>query len=166
MGWYYCKPSRNELIDELTNGSLAHCVRGNVLWSVHPTDGGPIIACFLLAKSDGLYGYKDMCESMHPYYFSCPLSYLAMAPVACEAWREGVRNYHRSQAKARDIERSVKHGDTLSLPEGCSPREMRIVSVRPLRGADADGRIYSVPKRILSLARAFVNRPATTEQQP
>ncbi|MGH8472386.1 MAG: hypothetical protein ACREVJ_08050 [Gammaproteobacteria bacterium] len=32
---------------------------------------------------------------MHPYYYSCPLGYLKLAPADCAAWREGVRAYHR-----------------------------------------------------------------------
>jgi hypothetical protein len=31
---------------------------------------------------------------MHPYYYSCPLSYLDLAPEQSADWRAGVRAYH------------------------------------------------------------------------
>lgn len=31
---------------------------------------------------------------MHPYYYSCPLSYLDLAPEQSAEWRAGVRAYH------------------------------------------------------------------------
>ena len=33
-------------------------------------------------------------ESMHPYYYTCPLSYLDLAPEQSADWRAGVRAYH------------------------------------------------------------------------
>ncbi|HEV2680823.1 hypothetical protein [Paraburkholderia aspalathi] len=117
MGWLFLRQSRHELIQQLIeptdNGPLrsnviAHALRGNVLWSVvHVTDQGDgalpglthddgycYIRCDLLQRSGDQWGYKPMDESMHPYYYSCPLSYLAMAPEQSAEWREGVRAYH------------------------------------------------------------------------
>ena len=31
---------------------------------------------------------------MHPYYYTCPLSYLDLAPEQSADWRAGVRAYH------------------------------------------------------------------------
>ena len=75
---------------------LAHCYRGGVysgvLWAVwertFTKDGQEVrpterwITCDLLRyrKDDG-WGYKDMDESMHPYFYSCPLGYLKMVPI-------------------------------------------------------------------------------------
>ena len=40
-----------------------------------------------------------MEESMHPYYYSCPLSYLELVPIdqygGNAEWREGVRTVSR-----------------------------------------------------------------------
>ena len=33
------------------------------------------IRCDLLQRSGGQWGYKPLDESMHPYYYSCPVSY-------------------------------------------------------------------------------------------
>ena len=57
------------------------------------------------------WGYKDMEESMHPYYYSCPLSYLELVPIdqygGNAAWRAGVQQYHALQAEKRLQRRSA-----------------------------------------------------------
>lgn len=66
------------------------------------------IGCDLLeySKRDEGWGYKDMDESMHPYYYSCPLSYLDMVPVVgSEEWRQGVREYHQRQRAKRQAKK-------------------------------------------------------------
>ena len=117
MGWYFSSQSRSELIAELVAPQqtervsatvIAHTLRGNVLWSVvemtakvegvhrdlSPGQSLRYIRCDLLECSGGQWGYKPMDESMHPYYYSCPLSYLDLAQEQSAAWREGVRTYH------------------------------------------------------------------------
>ena len=64
------------------------------------------ITCDLLRhQKDYGWGYKDMDESMHPYYYSCPLGYLEMVPIdqygGNAEWRECVRRYHAQQAEKR-----------------------------------------------------------------
>lgn len=117
MGWYFSRQTRDQLIRELIKPQeseharstvIAHALRGNVLWSVvqvtpkqadasnvKEADSTTLIRCDLLKGSDGEWGHKPLDESMHPYYYSCPLRFLEMAPVRSEAWREGVRSYHR-----------------------------------------------------------------------
>ena len=117
MGWFFSPQSRSELIAELVEPQeterasakvIAHTLRGNVLWSVvevtakvegvspnlAPGQSLRYIRCDLLQRSGGQWGYKGMDESVHPYYYTCPLSYLDMAPVQSSEWREGVRAYH------------------------------------------------------------------------
>ena len=117
MGWYFSPQSRSELIAELIAPQeterasvkvIAHALRGNVLWSVtevtakvegvhrHLAPGQSLryIRCDLLERSGGQWGYKPLDESMHPYYYSCPLSYLDLAPEQSADWRAGVRAYH------------------------------------------------------------------------
>ena len=133
MGWLFKQGySRRQLIAERTENweksgdmlvksvCLAHCYRGNlysgVLWAVWErtfTKEGQIICpterwitCDLLRyQKDFGWGYKDMEESMHPYYYSCPLGYLEMVPVdqygGNSQWREGVQRYHALQAEKR-----------------------------------------------------------------
>ena len=129
MGWYYDNFSRRkDQIADLVKGSetvyedgntvsrttVAHCYRGNpfsgVLWSVQSvavtTPAGEVvrnerwIQCDKLEYSKGYgWGYKPMDESMGPYYFSCPLGYLNMAPPSNEKWRESVRAYHAKRKR-------------------------------------------------------------------
>jgi hypothetical protein len=135
MGWLFtCGMTRREMIAErasdwertgedgmvVKSDCLAHCYRGGafsgVLWSVwertFTREGQTIkpterwIACDLLRyQRDFGWGYKDMEESMHPFYYSCPLGYLAMVPLdqfgGHVEWREGVRQYHARQKEKR-----------------------------------------------------------------
>lgn len=43
-----------------------------------------VIFCYLLNRSEDGWGYKDMCEGMHPYFYSCPLHFLDMTPPVCD----------------------------------------------------------------------------------
>lgn len=133
MGWLFpYGASRRSLIAERTRGwerasdsmvtnsvCLAHCYRGGVfsgiLWSVWErtfTNNGKEVAptqrwiqCDLLRYDRDGWGYKDMEESMHPYFYSCPLGYLKLAPIeqfgGHEQWRVGVRAYHDRQREKR-----------------------------------------------------------------
>ena len=134
MGWLFtCGSTRRELIAdrtkswERTSGEmlvqstcLAHCYRGNVfsgvLWSVwertFTKDGAEVqpterwIQCDLLQyQRDYGWGYKDMEESMHPYYFSCPQKYLDMVPLdrygGNAEWRAEVKRHHQRRAEKR-----------------------------------------------------------------
>ncbi|MGU2529530.1 hypothetical protein ACTVZC_26330, partial [Pseudomonas aeruginosa] len=112
MGWYFSSQSRSDLIAELVAPQetervsakvIAHTLRGNVLWSVIEmtakvegvhrdlSQGQSLryIRCDLLECSGGQWGYKPLDESMHPYYYSCPLSYLDLAPEQSADWRAG-----------------------------------------------------------------------------
>lgn len=127
MGWLFKTGySRHDLIADQTKGwerikengtivkstCLAHCYRGGifsgVLWSVWERtfvkDGQQIeptqrwIICDLLRCVQGEWGYKSMEESMHPFYYSCPLKYLDLVPIeqfgGHAEWRELVGQYH------------------------------------------------------------------------
>jgi len=137
MGWLFTLgQSRKELVERrtmpwqrtqpdgtvVTSTCLAHCYRGcvfsGVLWSVwertwtkdnqNVQEPERWIGCDLLAYQSGYgWGFKDLDESCGPYYFSCPLGYLAMAPVANETWREGVRSFH-ARLKAKRASQLVK----------------------------------------------------------
>ena len=144
MGWTFTRDAKRadiiaERIEAWSNDThagrtLRHCTKGNVLWTVREiTDKRAgttehYIGCDLLQDERGYgWGYKDMCESSGPYYYSCPLDYLAMVPVACEAWRERVREYHARQR------RRLKVGATYALIGRTVPH-VEIVRLRPLIG--------------------------------
>lgn len=117
MGWYYTLgATRADTIRELTEEqvrprgghfrTIRHTTAGNVLWAVHESHNGEeaklFIGCYLLGRGrGGSWGYKPMDESMHPYYYTCPLAYLRMVEVECMEWRHGVSAYWARRAKKR-----------------------------------------------------------------
>ena len=142
MGWLFTRQqTRAQLIEELTrdqesNGVTRKCLKqstaSNVLWTVWEITGpgekvDRYIGCDLMACQRGYgWGYKDMCESMGPCYYSCPLAYLDMVPVANADWREQVRAYHAAR------NRKVNVGDLLVF-EGLSIPEATVVEKRGRR---------------------------------
>lgn len=146
---------------------IAHCIRGRVLWTVWEIvkttkTGEPettrFIGCDLLGKErDYGAGYKDLCESVHPFEYSCPLPYLDMVPVACEKWREGVRAYHAKRAARNSL---MKIGQTVKLIDGCKLRngapisEATITSLRPLRCSAGPYTSIRMHRRLIKLEGA------------
>lgn len=141
MGWLFpYGASRKSLIAErvsnwerttdtgvrITTTCITHCYRGGVfsgiLWSVwertftqNDAEHRPKqrwIQCDLLKCNAGEWGYKDMEESMHPYFYSCPLGYMKLVPIeqfgGHDKWREGVRQYHAQLAEKRSARRAAK----------------------------------------------------------
>lgn len=160
MGWYYSHDaSRRDIIDELTPDrvtdgkvfrTLRKCFRGNTMYALH--ESGPEgetkkwIGVYLLQRSDIGWGYKPMDETMHPYYFDCPVSYLDAAdePASEDArkWREEVR----ARAAARAAKKP-KVGETWSL-RGCRIDSVRITELKPLRGYHG-GTLYRIKRSLL-----------------
>jgi len=56
-----------------------------------------LIGCHLLESEGREWGYKFLVEAEHPYYYSCPLRYLDMAPQRCATWRARVHAFHQQQ---------------------------------------------------------------------
>ena len=124
MGWLFTELDRDALIRELTlpcdgERSCSKVVqhlyerRESVLWSlVHLTakvDGVAglkagestyYIRCDLLERGPRGWGFKGLDESMHPYFYGCPLEYLRVAPEMSPAWRQKVRAYHDQTVEA------------------------------------------------------------------
>ena len=116
MGWMYLthlhrRQDRHSLVDyvladlAVIGPILRHTCVGNHLWTVVARPAGAIIGLDLLAfgGADHGWGHKGLCESMHPSFYTCPLAYLDLAPVACEEWRDGVRRYHDDRKRPVDV---------------------------------------------------------------
>jgi hypothetical protein len=105
---------------------LKSSLRGNNLWVLCKRGNNPPeIGLFLLSRQDGCWGYKDMGESDGPFYYDCPLSFLAEAPepdcIASrdhrgegKSWRSFVRDFHANTSSRRRSRPKV--GDLVSLP--------------------------------------------------
>lgn len=123
MGWLFGWSNRSDLIHHLVEGNgartVTHCCKGNVLWAVQELpgkDGVPVrfIACYLMKSAGPMddpcrWGYKDLDESMAPYYYTCPVSYFKLAPAINQAWRDKVLE-HAARGKRR-----FKLGDEFQL---------------------------------------------------
>ena len=139
MGWLFRQDmTRNELITERTESwerqsgetivrseCLAKCFRGGgfsgVLWAVWERrfvkDGEEVepkqrwITCDLIQyRRDSGWGYKDMDETMHPYFYSCPMKYLEMVPIdefgGNADWRAEVME-HPEKRRAKRQSRAI-----------------------------------------------------------
>jgi hypothetical protein len=124
---------------------LKHCVRGNILWTVWEithNDGKSkrFIGCDIIQfYGDNGWGYKDMEESSHPFYYSCPKSYLDMVPVANQEWRDEVMAKH-------NLYKSIKVGSHVQLTNG---QVARIFKKRPMLGV-IEGMSYKIPRKMVS----------------
>lgn len=122
MGWLFTHLNQAQLVASLVQPRssastsvevLEHHLADRVLWSftkvTSKEDGWNqlkageslvFIRCDLLESSGDGWGYKPLEESMHPYYFSCPLHFLELAPEQCPEWRAAVRQFHDNAANA------------------------------------------------------------------
>jgi len=117
MGWLFSHKSKEQLIKDLTATEeddkrkitvIRRAVRKNVLWTVseirykNPVliDGTKtrlktVIECHLLEQDNsGLWGYKSLRELEGPCYYTCPISYLRLAPETNPEWRNKVWAWH------------------------------------------------------------------------
>jgi hypothetical protein len=92
---------------DVESKTLAHKVVRNTLWTVcevvHYKEGKEFsrqrfIGCYLLGSAQRYgWGYKAMDESMEPFYYDCPLSFLDKVPVVKPEWRAKVKEYHQKK---------------------------------------------------------------------
>lgn len=163
--WQNDKPVSEAGLKSVNAVCLAHAVVGNCLWSVwehtntyiQPSplpdrvEAKRYIALDLLSCDKGYgWGYKDMCESAHPYYYNCPVKFLDMVPVACEEWRKKVFEYHDAKKTKTSVRRDVQVGQFLKLIGANIPYVQVVVktSKNKIIGAYG-GRSYSIAPRFI-----------------
>lgn len=113
MGWYFCAASKDELMSHIERDLaglsdaeiIGKSLRGSRLWIAMRRGEQRFIVLYLLSKSKDSswpWGYKDMDETMHPYYYDCPLRLLdATAPEEGKEeseWRKAVREHHAKKS--------------------------------------------------------------------
>ncbi len=137
MGWtFHHNSTKAELVADIiqpTNTApyrtLNHKLAGSELWTLMQKDGeAPVIVLFLLQKDGDNYGYKDMDESMGPYYYKVPQSFLDRAPVTCQSWRDRVAAQASLKALRAAKFASLKPGDLVRL-DGCTIDEVQVCRV-------------------------------------
>lgn len=148
MGTYYSMSNtkKEEVADILrdcntnNNKVLKHSLRGNCLWILLDCKGMNLILLYLMQappRGESGWGYRPYDESAHPYYYSCPLSYLDAAPVQNQKWRDHVIEWHKKRNKSKA--KNFKIGQTYKVPSNWkignkAVEEVLITSVSPLRG--------------------------------
>jgi hypothetical protein len=175
MGWSFrYNQTKESLIKELTENQtgsypenkmmswicLDYSIKGNCLWSVwerinsDTNKSNKYIRLDLLrySKEDGGYGYKDMCESMGPFYYSCPLKFFSMAPVANQEWRNEVMKKHAETKAKKSCALKVNIGDIVELVPECKVKALKIE--RKVKssfvGYDRLGKTWKVTHRYLT----------------
>lgn len=114
MGWTGSNMSRSERVAEILGGGgtwklLASKMVGNCLWSVWDTPkNGNVILLHLFERRGGMTLDKGMDESMGPFYYSCPLKFLEMAPCLNQWWRTKVRKFHEDRKNRKPLRTGQK----------------------------------------------------------
>lgn len=114
----------------------------------------PFIGFYLMKKAQGLWGYKDMEEACHPYYYDCPIDWLDKAAVMNQSWRDGVIKHHSDKAAVKLArtklvkDKSYLVGGSWRL-HGNNITEVFVISTKPLRGA-AYGYTFPIPRKMVA----------------
>jgi hypothetical protein len=115
MGWLFCASSKDELVAHIERDLssvpgltiLGKAVRGSRLWYAVERGEQRFIVLYLTEcdrRDHPAYrwGYKDMDESVHPYYYDCPIRLLDLTPQAIESgWRKAVRDAARRKSQPK-----------------------------------------------------------------
>lgn len=176
MGTYGGYSSRNELVHEVTatyeNDQQIQIAEkkffsGNDLWvlfrrtsKMAPTDIERFIVLFKISRwGAGDWAYKPIEESMGPFEYTCPLSFIEAAqhpfpngyPEGYGDWRTKVRAFHARKNQKIGV------GDIVKLTNG---KEYRVIEVgRKLRGSDMlTGSTYILPRRMLTENAITMNK--------
>lgn len=105
MGWDYGWKSKAAVVEYVTKDAIKFKLVGNHLWFIKKYGDIPFIGLALLGKCGGAYGYKGLSEVEGPFYYSCPLSFLAEVPVARPWWREKVKEWHSEKAAKKALKK-------------------------------------------------------------
>lgn len=132
MGWTfpYSTTTKKRLVDEILSDYRHHpnwkiiktALVGSCFWmALHSlkTDE-KFIVLYLMEKHDGTYGYKDMDETMHPFFYNCPVSLLDMTTSPkneANPWRIEMRKKYAEKTAKRNERKAnpAKVGDMVTV---------------------------------------------------
>ena len=159
MGWLYpyeCT-TKGSLVDLIRNNwkgsgevNATKCVSKGMWILVTPKNSDTPIIGFYLMEKRGSWGYKDMDESMHPYYYDCPLAWLDKSPVANQAWRDGVIAHHKKKLELASkqilVNTTYKVGGSWRFG-GMPCTSVHVTSLKPFRGM-CNGWVVRIPRKM------------------
>lgn len=127
MGWTFGWASKEALVDYILRDEALYedkALVGNHLWvagksySQDPeTAGKGIIFLYLIKKSGGEWGYKDLSEAEVPNATSVPLRFFKLFPPICKSaadWREIVLKERSEKRSATKAAQKAKPGDVVA----------------------------------------------------
>ena len=164
MGWTsFTNTNKKEVIAEIKSmypSDMEWSLAGNNLWGLFELQndtakyvkGQKVILLYLLQScGKNEYGYKDLCESMSPYQYNCPVKFLKAAVVQSPEWREEVVKFHSGKRTMRDHIASIKIGDIIKL-KNCKIKEVKVVGTNPLRASAMNSNVvYRIPNSFISI---------------
>lgn len=178
MGWLFGWSTKEALVKHLTDSQnystngrirvLDHALVGNNLWLLmqHQPIETKFIVLARLKHSRGAgpvghdWGYKDMDESTHPYYYDCPERLLKQStcdkPSSVE-WRAQCRKWRAERNARLSSLKKLKPGDTFYW----NGKPLKFVDparfyLRPhqhknyVLGEDSNGKVHGYPKKSVS----------------
>ncbi len=165
MGWLFPLHTitKKLLVDQVkadwqASGYTIHSTKAVAkgLWILGTTKGSdkPIIVFYLMEKAQGVWGYKDLDESMHPYYYDCPVAWLAEAPVASPAWRDGVIAHHDRKKELLEKASKIVAGKLYAVSGnwkagGMPIKFVYVISTKPFRGT-VNGYNSRIPRKMVA----------------
>lgn len=141
MGWLFGWNTRKELIDQLCYGNGVETLKrkfvGNNMWAVQRVPSGEVFACLYLIKGNPRvtddpcnWGYKDVDETMGPYQYDFPVSWLdLLSPCDSEyalEWRANVRKRAEQMARFKIGTTWAYGGHEYTIIERRSPTSFRV----------------------------------------
>ena len=110
-----------------------------------------LIVCILWRQTAAEIMYKDMDESVGPFYYDIPMKWINLpCKVANQKWREKVRGYNRERAYINKMIRNLKPGDTVWTggTEGIYTFT-RMIRTMILAENYKSGTEYRIPRRLI-----------------
>lgn len=166
MGWLYGWTSKESLIADLRSPSrfssgirlVQSSVRGKRHWYLaERADGSRWIGLDLMDRlQDRIqWGFKDLDETVGPFYFDCPISYIKAATQpfneSAAIWRGKVlalAREKRTRMKPSPEQEIALNGTLYTLKRLASPSRPRLGWVV----TDNSGKEWRLPIKLLSIA--------------
>lgn len=166
MGWLYPyhTTTKKLLVEDVLAGwkrceGIVHATKcvSDGMWILVTPKGytAPIIGMYLMKKAQGLWGYKDMCESSGPYCYDVPLDWLDKAPVLNQNWRNGVLEHYKEKEVAKAARKSLQVGKTYNVGgawkiHGYHVTQVYVSSIKPLRGGSGP-HTFRIPRKMAAM---------------
>jgi hypothetical protein len=170
MGWLfpYHTTTKSSLVEDVTKEITS---AGNIIVATKSVSKGlwmlvtpknldkPIIIFYLMEKK-GTWGYKDMDESIHPYYYDCPIDWLDKAPVLSQPWRDGVHAKLKKKIELKEAVSKIVEGKTYRVTgswkfQGYPLTQLFVTSLKPCRGV-VNGWTTKISKKLLASLEPIV----------